>query len=56
MNTELTYPLEELNNWDEYKPIQYKDLKRMIEESFKQASIHEQQIENSTSEIEHDIP
>lgn len=55
MNTELTYLLEELNNWDEDKLIQVKDLKRMIEESFKQASIHEQQIENSMSEIGHDL-
>lgn len=35
MNTELMYLLDELDNWDENKPIQVKDLKKMIEKSFK---------------------
>ncbi len=55
MNTELTYLLEELDNWNEDKPIQVKDLKRMIEKSFKKAAIHQQQIEDSMSEIGHDM-
>lgn len=55
MNTELTYLLEELDNWDEDKPIQVKDLKRMINKSFKQAAEHQQQIEDSMSEIGHDM-
>lgn len=55
MNTELTYLLEELDNWDEDKPIQVKDLKRMINKSFKKAAEDEQQIEDSMSEIGHDM-
>lgn len=55
MNTELTYLLEELDNWDENKPIQVKDLKRMIIKSFKKADEHQQQIEDSMSEIGHDM-
>jgi hypothetical protein len=55
MNTELTYLLEELENWNNDKPIQVKDLKRMIEKSFKKAAIHQQQIEDSMSEIGHDM-
>ncbi len=49
MNTELTYLLEELDNWDEDKPIQVKDLKRMINKSFKKADEDQQRIENSMS-------
>jgi len=52
MKTELTYLLEELDNWDENKPIQIKDLKKMIEKSFKKAAIDQQQIEDS---IEHNM-
>lgn len=55
MNTELTYLLEELDNWDENKSIQVKDLKRMIEKAFKQAAEHQQQIDDSMSEIGHDM-
>jgi hypothetical protein len=55
MNSELTYLLEELDNWDENKPIQVKDLKRMIEKSFKKATIHQQTIEDSMNEIGHDM-
>ena len=55
MNTELTYLLEELDNWDKDKPIQVKDLKRMIIKSFKKANEHQQQIEDSMSEIGHDM-
>lgn len=55
MNTELTYLLEELDNWDEDKPIQVKDLKRMINKSFKKSAEHQQQIEDSMSEIGHDM-
>jgi len=55
MNTELTYLLEELDNWNEDKPIQVKDLKRMINKSFKKAKEHQQQIEDSMSEIGHDM-
>ncbi len=55
MNTELTYLLEELDNWDENKPIQVKDLKRMITKSFVRANIHQQQIEDSMTSIGHDM-
>jgi hypothetical protein len=55
MNTELTYLLDELDNWDKDKPIQVKDLKRMIEKSFKQVAIHQQQIDDALSEIAHDM-
>jgi hypothetical protein len=55
MNTELNYLLEELDNWDENKPIQVKDLKRMIEKSFRKAAKEQQQIEDSLSEIGHDM-
>ena len=55
MNTELTYLLNELDNWDENKPIQVKDLKRMIKKAFKQAAKHQQQIDDSKSEIGHDM-
>ena len=55
MNTELTYLLDELYNWDENKPIQVKDLKRMIIKSFKKAAKDQQQIEDSMSEIGHDM-
>lgn len=55
MNTELTYLLEELDNWDKDKPIQVKDLKRMIIKSFEAATRHQTQIEQSMSEIGHDM-
>lgn len=55
MNTELTYLLEELDNWDENKLIQVKDLKRMITKSFVKANIHQQQIEDSMASIGHDM-
>lgn len=55
MNSELTYLLEELDNWDENKPIQVKDLKRMIEKSFRRADEHAQMINDSMSIIGHDF-
>ena len=55
MSTELTYLLDELDNWDENKPIQVKDLKRMIKKSFEAAARHQAQIEQSMSEIGHDM-
>jgi hypothetical protein len=55
MNTELTYLLEELDNWDNDKPIQVKDLKRMIEKSFAKASAHQQELEDSMNEIGHNM-
>lgn len=55
MNSELTYLLEELDNWDENKPILVKDLKRMIMKSFKECERHRQQIDDVMSEIGHDM-
>ena len=55
MKTELTYLLEELDSWDNDKPIQVKDLKRMIEKSFNQAAKDEQEIEASMNEIGHNM-
>ena len=55
MNTELTYLLRELNNWDEDRPILVKDLKRMIERSFRKEAVDRQQIEDSMSDIGHDM-
>lgn len=56
MNTELTYLLEELEfNWDNDKPIQVKDLIKMINKSFKKAAEDQQQIKDSMSEIRHDM-
>jgi len=48
MKNEMTYLLEELLNWDDDKPIQVKDLKRMIEKSFKKAAEDQQLIEDFT--------
>lgn len=56
LQTELSYLLDELENWDENKPIQVKDLKRMIIKSFKKAADDEKNIEDSMSEIGHDMP
>lgn len=55
MNTELTYLLEELDNWDENKPIQVKDLKRMINKSFERAAKDQEEIINTMNEIGHDM-
>ena len=56
MNTELSYLLDELKfNWDEDKPIQVKDLIKMIEKAFKKANQDQQQIEDSMSEIGHNM-
>ena len=55
MNTELTYLLKELDNWDEDRPILVKDLKRMIERSFRKEAVDRQQIEDSMSDIGHDM-
>ena len=52
--TELAYLLHELENWDEDKPIQVKNLKRMIEKSFKRMAEDEQNIQSNMDEIEHD--
>lgn len=43
MNTELTYLLDELDNWDDNKVITVKDLKRMINKAFK-AEVNDQNI------------
>ena len=57
MQTELSYLLNELTmNWDENKPIQVKDLIRMINKSFKAAEADEKQIQDSMNEIGHDMP
>lgn len=57
MQTELSYLLDELNiNWDENKPIQVKDLIKMINKSFKAAEADEKQIQDSMNEIGHDMP
>lgn len=57
MQTELSYLLDELNmNWDQDKPIQVKDLIRMINKSFKAAEADEKQIQDSMNEIGHDMP
>lgn len=55
MKSELTYLLEELDNWDNNKPIQIKDLKRMIEKSFLQMEKDQNQIEESMSGTGHDM-
>ena len=55
MNTELTYLLKELDNWDENRPILVKDLKRMIERSFRKEAKDREQIEDSMSDIGHDM-
>jgi hypothetical protein len=58
--TELAYLLYELENWDEDKPIQVKNLKRMIEKSFLRRRTErmedEQNIQSQSSmdEIDHD--
>jgi hypothetical protein len=56
MNTELTYLLEELhNNWADNKIITVQILKQMINNSFIKAAQHQNQIEDSMSEIGHDM-
>lgn len=55
MNTELTYLLEELENWTDDKVILVQDLKKMINRAFKKAAENQQQIEDSMSEIGHDM-
>lgn len=56
MQTELSYLLDELKfNWDQDKPIQVKDLVRMIEKAFKAAEADEKQIQDSMNEIGHDM-
>jgi hypothetical protein len=57
--TELAYLLYELENWDEDKPIQVKNLKRMIEKSFirrrmERMAEDEQNIQSNMDEIDHD--
>ena len=54
MNTELTYLLKELDNWDEDRPILVKDLERMIERAFRKEAEDREEIENSMSGIAHD--
>lgn len=56
LQTELSYLLDELENWDENKPVQVKDLKRMIIKSFHKMAKDEQSIEDSMSEMGHDMP
>lgn len=41
MNTELTYLLEELNNWNNDRVILVQDLKKMINNAFKKAAEHQ---------------
>jgi hypothetical protein len=55
MNTELTYLLRELDNWDEDRSISVKDLKRMIEKAFRKEMVDRQQIEDSMSDIGYDM-
>lgn len=47
MNLEMLYLLKELDNWDEDKPIQVKDLKRMINKSFAKAKAHKKILEEN---------
>lgn len=47
MYTELSYLLEELDNWDDDKPIQVKDLKRMINKAFEKMEKDEQELDDS---------
>jgi hypothetical protein len=56
VQTELGYLLNELENWDDDAPIQVKDLKRMIVESFNKMAKDIQDIDSSMSEIGHDMP
>ena len=55
MNTELTYLLRELDNWDEDRPISVKDLKRMIERSFRKEAVDREKIEDSMSDMGYDM-
>lgn len=56
MNIELTYLLEELhNNWADNDVITVQDLKKMINNSFIKAAQHQNQIDESMSEIGHDM-
>lgn len=55
MNSELTYLLDELDNWDDDKPVQVKDLRRMIKKSFKKQAEDEKEIEDSMNSIGHDM-
>lgn len=55
MNTEMAYLLDELNDWNEDNPIKVRDLKRMIEKCFIKAGKDQEEIENSMSEIGHDM-
>ena len=47
MKSELTYLLEELDNWGDDNVITIKSLRRMIEKSFYKAADDQQQIEDS---------
>jgi len=55
MKSELTYLLEELELLTDDEFIQVKDLIKIINKSFKTAERDQEQIENSMSEIGHDM-
>lgn len=42
--SELAYLLQELSNWDDNKPIQVKDLRKMIEKAFKKYQDDEERV------------
>ena len=56
VQTELGYLLNELENWDDDAPIQVKDLKRMIVESFNKMAKDIEDIDSSMRQIGHDMP
>lgn len=56
VQTELSYLLDELENWDDDAPIQVKDLKRMIVESFNKMAQDIEDIDSSMRQIGHDMP
>ena len=51
MKSELTYLLDELDNWSDDTPLIVQDLKKMINKSFKQASKDQDDIDNSMDEF-----
>ena len=55
MKTELTYLFDELYNWDDDKVITVKDLKRMINKSFKAEANDENMIDESMNDFGHDM-
>lgn len=55
MNSELTYLLNELDNWDDNKVITVKDLKRMINKAFRAEANDENMIDESMNAFGHDM-